>query len=157
MQDETSDVLSALDFLKTLPYADTKQVAMMGWSLGGMVTIFAASQSTGLRAAIDQAGGALHWGQEPAMRLALVRAAGKINIPVLAMDAENDSPESVRIIVQELERRKIPAKLIIYPPYRPPEREGLIPAGHLIFDAPGAHIWANDVLAFLAANLGGTN
>src|SRR5271169_4022511 len=39
MQAETDDVLAALDFLKTVPYADTGRVGIMGWSLGGIVTV----------------------------------------------------------------------------------------------------------------------
>jgi len=35
---EVEDALSALEFLKTLPYVDMNRVGMMGWSHGGFIT-----------------------------------------------------------------------------------------------------------------------
>ena len=40
---EVVDVLSALDYLKTLPYVDMDRVGMMGWSHGGFITILNAT------------------------------------------------------------------------------------------------------------------
>jgi dienelactone hydrolase len=39
---ETADVFAAVDYLRTLPFADTKRIGIMGYSLGGAVTMFAA-------------------------------------------------------------------------------------------------------------------
>ena len=36
---EVVDVLSAFDYLKTLPYVDMDRVGMMGWSHGGYITV----------------------------------------------------------------------------------------------------------------------
>ena len=156
MRAETEDVLAGADYLKTVPYADTKRMGIMGWSLGGIVTIFAAGNSRLFQVAVDQAGASLTWDSSPAMRHALLDAAKRIEIPTLAMDAENDrSTESVRAVTQELEKRKIPARLIIYPPYTPPEPPGNVAPGHLIFAAPGAHLWEKDLKAFLAEHLNG--
>ena len=35
---EVDDVLSAVDYLATLPYVDTKRMGIMGWSHGGFIT-----------------------------------------------------------------------------------------------------------------------
>ena len=36
---EVDDVMSAFDYLKTLPHVDTDRVGMMGWSHGGYITL----------------------------------------------------------------------------------------------------------------------
>lgn len=49
---EVVDVLSALDYLKTLPYVDMDRVGMMGWSHGGLITVLnATSPNPPIRAA----------------------------------------------------------------------------------------------------------
>lgn len=77
VEEETDDVLAVVEFVKALPYADTKRMAVMGWSIGGIVSVFAASQSSAFRVAVDQAGGALTWDQSHAMQQALREAAGR--------------------------------------------------------------------------------
>src|SRR3977135_411812 len=44
-QAETDDVLAGVEYLRTLSYVDTKRLAVMGWSFGGVVTMFAAARS----------------------------------------------------------------------------------------------------------------
>jgi dienelactone hydrolase len=151
MQEETDDVLAALEFLKTVPSADSTRIAVMGWSLGGIVSVFAASRSAAFQAVVDQAGAALTWDSSPAIQKAMKEAAAAIHVPLLAMDAANDrTTEAVKAVVQEVQRRNLPVKLIVYPPYQPPESAGRIAPGHLIFAAPGAHIWEADLKQFLA-------
>ncbi len=41
---EVDDALSALDYLKTLPYVDMERVGMMGWSHGGYITVLNATK-----------------------------------------------------------------------------------------------------------------
>ncbi|MBM3908369.1 MAG: S9 family peptidase [Gemmatimonadetes bacterium] len=49
---EVDDVLSALDFLRTLGYVDMDRIGMMGWSHGGYITILNATKTgTPLKAA----------------------------------------------------------------------------------------------------------
>jgi dienelactone hydrolase len=155
LQQETDDVLASLDYLKTIKQADTNRTAVMGWSLGGIVSVFAAGRSPVFRAVIDQAGAALTWDRSPAIQKALRKAAGQVHVPVLALDAQNDrTTEAVKAVVHEVEKQKIPAKLIIYPPFTPPAGASPdIAPGHLIFTSAGAHIWENDVTSFLAENL----
>src|SRR5207237_1186699 len=58
VQEETDDVLAVVEFLKALPYADTKRVAVMGWSIGGFVSGLPAGGARGLRVVVVRAGGA---------------------------------------------------------------------------------------------------
>ncbi|MCX5756378.1 MAG: prolyl oligopeptidase family serine peptidase [Gemmatimonadetes bacterium] len=49
---EVVDVISAMDYLKTLPYVDMGRVGMMGWSHGGYITMLnATTAGHGLKAA----------------------------------------------------------------------------------------------------------
>jgi dienelactone hydrolase len=49
---EVDDALSALEFLKTLPYVDMDRIGMMGWSHGGFITFLNATKpATPLKAA----------------------------------------------------------------------------------------------------------
>src|SRR5579864_5880882 len=97
VQEETDDVLAAVEFVKTLPYAETTRMGVMGWSFGGIVSVFAASRSGAFRVVVDQAGAALTWDRSPEMQKALKEAAGKIRAPLLGMVAENDrTTESVK-------------------------------------------------------------
>ena len=154
VQQETDDMLAAVEFVKALPYADTHRMGVMGWSFGGIVSVFAASRSTAFRAVVDQAGAALTWDRSPAMQAALKEAAGKIQIPLLGMVAKNDrTTESVEAVVHEAEAHGATAKLIVYPPFRPQDAAGVAP-GHMIFGREGWQLWEEDVKQFLGKNLG---
>src|SRR5437667_403997 len=115
VQEETDEVLAVVEFLKALPYADTKRVAVMGWSIGGIVSVLAASRSSAFRVVVDQAGGALTWDQSHAMQQALKEAAAKIRIPLQGMVAKKDrTTESVKTVVHEAEEHGATAKLIVF-------------------------------------------
>jgi len=153
VQEEADDVLAVVEFVKALPYADTKRMAVMGWSIGGIVSVFAASQSAAFRAVVDQAGGALTWDQSHAMQQALKEAAGKVRIPLLGMVAKNDrTTESVKAVVHEAEANGATAKLIVYPAFTPRDAGG-VPPGHMIFGREGWKIWEEDLKEFFSKNL----
>ncbi len=155
VQEETDDVLAAAEFVKTLPYADATRIGVMGWSFGGIVSVFAASRSSTFRVVVDQAGAALTWNRSPSMQQALTDAAGHIRVPLLGMVAENDqTTESVKAVVKETGKRKAPVKLIVYPRFTPRENPSHVAPGHMIFAAEGAHIWETDLKEFLAQYLG---
>lgn len=149
VQEETDDMLAAVEFVKTLPYADAKRMGVMGWSFGGIVSVFGASRSTAFRAVVDQAGAALTWDRSPSMQAALKEAAGKIRIPLLGMVAKNDrTTESVKAVVREAEKHGAAARFIEYPEFKPQDAAGVAP-GHLIFGKEGWKIWEGDVVEFL--------
>jgi len=156
-QSEADDVLAAVNYLKGDPSINMKKVALMGYSLGGQVSVFAASRSDAFVALINQAGGSLGWNGNPLLQQALVDAARKLRIPSLNMVAENDATtEAVRRVSEAARASGTAAELIIYPPYFPPESmpeiapSGFSTApGHWIFRPAGLPIWEKDALAFL--------
>lgn len=152
---EATDVAAGIEYLRTVPFADLHRVAIMGWSLGGLVSILAASDRNDFRAMIDQAGGSLAWKLSPALRSELPRAARLVKAPSLCMDAENDATtDAVRTVGQAIRDARIYEKTIIYPAFTPSSNPSNIAPGHLIFSAEGMPIWQNDVLVFLKAHMG---
>jgi len=122
----------------------------MGWSFGGIVSVFAASRSTLFRAVVDQAGGALSWDGSPELQSALKDAAGKIRIPLLGMVAENDrTTKSVKVVIEEAKKHGANARLIVYPSFKPHENPNGIAPGHMIFSAQGISLWQSDLDEFL--------
>ena len=155
VQEETDDVLAAAQFVKTLPYADGARIGVMGWSFGGIISVFAASRSSAFRAVVDQAGAALTWDRSPEMQKALRAAAGKIRVPLLGMVAENDrTTESVKLAVREAEAHGVATKLVVYPAFTPRENAGPVAPGHMIFGKEGWRIWEADVKEFLGKYMG---
>ena len=154
VQEETDDMLAAVEFVKTLPYADATRMGVMGWSFGGIVSVFGASRSSAFRVVVDQAGAALTWDHSPAMQVALKDAAKKVRVPLLGMVAKNDrTTESVKAVVREAEAHGSQTKLIVYPPFTPQDTAGVAP-GHMIFGREGWRVWEADVKEFLAKYLG---
>lgn len=154
VQEETDDVLAAVEFVKTLPYVDAARMGVMGWSFGGITSVFAASRSGVFRVVIDQAGAALTWDHSPEMQKALKEAAGKVRAPLLGLVAENDrTTESVKAVVREAEKHGTTAKLIVYPAFGPRETANGIAPGHMIFGVEGWRIWEGDVKEFLGKYL----
>jgi dienelactone hydrolase len=153
LQAETDDVLAGISYLQTLPFADTKRMAVMGWSFGGIVTMFTASRSSSFRVAVNQAGGALTWNGNPSLRAALIAAAQKSTTPTLFMVAANDrTTSSITTLADIYKARAVPHRAVIYPPFTPAEGGPRV-AGHAIFSAQGAAVWEADVVEFLGRHL----
>ena len=120
LQAESDDVLSALDYIRTLPFVDRSRLGIMGWSFGGIVTMFAVSRSGAFRTAVDQAGGALTWDGSAALRDALLAAAHQVRSPLLMMVAQNDrTTASITTLATALQTQNPATELIIYPPFTP--------------------------------------
>ncbi|MGH9830366.1 MAG: alpha/beta hydrolase family protein, partial [Blastocatellia bacterium] len=85
LKEETTDVLAGITYLTGLQFVDTHRMAIMGWSLGGIISVFAASERNVFRAMIDQAGGALSWNLSPLLQQDLPEAASLIKAPSLCM------------------------------------------------------------------------
>src|SRR5262245_4296415 len=156
LDQETEDVLAAVDFLRRQAFVDAKCLGIMGWSFGGIVTMFAVSRSTAFVVAVDQAGGALTWNGNPDIRAALTAAAQKTTTPTLLQVAENDrTTDSITTVAKILEKRGVPHRMVIYPPFTAGESSsfGAGAAGHTVFSERGRHVWSADVLEFLGRYL----
>jgi dienelactone hydrolase len=150
LEAETDDALAAVEFLGTVPFVDRSRLGIVGWSLGGIVTLFAIARSRSFRAAIDQAGGALTWRSSPALQVALTEAVRRATCPVLLLDAENDAaPEAIPALSRAMDAAALPHKTIVYPAYMPPQPTRGTAPGHAIFGAEGIPIWGKDALSFL--------
>ena len=153
LQAETDDVLAAIPYLQSLQYADTKRMAVMGWSFGGIVTMFAASRSGAFAAAVNQAGAALSWDGNPSLRAALIAAAEKSATPALFMVAANDrTTSSITTLADIYKARGIPHRAVIYEPFTPTQGRPAAP-GHAVFSAQGTAVWEADVVRFLDRHL----
>ena len=156
LQAETDDVLAAIDYLRTVPFADTSRIGIMGWSFGGIVTMLAASRSTAFVVAVDQAGGALTWDGNAYVRRAVVAAAEKSMAPTLFMVAKNDRTIlSITTPAEIFKTRQIPYRMVIYEPFTPAEGTRVMAPGHALFSEQGASVWESDLVQFLSRYLGG--
>jgi carboxymethylenebutenolidase len=156
LDEETDDVLAAVEFLRTQAFVDTKRLGVMGWSFGGIVTMFAVSRSNAFAVAVDQAGGALTWNGNPDVRTALTAAAQKSTTPTLLQVAENDrTTESITTVAKILEKRGVPHQMVIYLPFAALAGQafGTGAPGHMVFAERGTSVWSTDVLEFLARYL----
>ena len=154
---ETEDVFAAVDYLRTLPFADMKRIGIMGHSLGGIVTMFAIGRSTTFAVAINQAGAAGAWNISAEMRSSLIAAAEKAKTPALLMVAQNDrTTDSITTLAEIYKKRGMAHRMVIYEPFTPQStaRAATEAPGHDVFRAHGVHVWERDVIEFLARYLG---
>ena len=157
LDEETDDVLAAVDYLRAQAFVDAKRIGVMGWSFGGIVTMFAVSRSQAFAVAVNQAGGALTWNGNPDVRTALTAAAQKSSTPTLLQVAENDrTTDSITTVGEILKNRSVPHRTVIYPPFAAvQQRQSLTTGapGHMVFAERGVSVWAADVLEFLGQYL----
>lgn len=148
---EANDVLAATAWLRRQSYVQKKRVALLGWSLGGSVTVMAASRGD-YCAAVDQAPAAMSWKSSPEMQVALKKAAGRMRVPLLSMVAENDAGTDSALAVDSAVPAATPHDRIIYPTFHPATPRAGIPDGHLLFGPASGGIgrWKDDVLRWLA-------
>jgi dienelactone hydrolase len=154
LQQEADDVIASLSYLPMLPAVDPKRIAIAGWSLGGIVTMFAIARSKAFKVAVNEASGALTWNRSPTLQKALTEAAKAAKIPVLFLDAQNDATtDAVSTLAKAMQATGVPHELKIYPPFTPTTNPDNIAPGHLVFSAEGVPIFGKDVTAFLGKYL----
>ena len=145
---EMGDALSALKFLRALPYVDAKDVALVGHSFGGSLTVLIAEREPNLRAVVVFSGAGYSFDRSPELRARLLAAVDHIAAPVFFIHAENDySLSSGKVLDARRQQIGKPHRLKIYPPI-----------GHTVDDGHdflhlGVNIWEPDVFAFLDENM----
>jgi len=141
---EMADALSGLKFLRALPYVDAGDVAAVGHSFGGSLTVLLAEREPSLRAIVVFSGSGHSFDRSPQLRTRLLAAVDHIAVPVFFIHAENDySLSSGKVLDARREQIGKPHRLKIYPPI-----------GHTLDDGHdflhlGVSIWEPDVFAFL--------
>jgi hypothetical protein len=91
----------------------------------------------------------LSWNNNPLLQKRLLQSLQGIDIPVLLLQPARDaSLEPSRVLGAEAARLGKPFTSKVYPDTGPEDERG-----HCFGGAKGMHVWADDVKAFLAANL----
>jgi carboxymethylenebutenolidase len=122
---EMSDALAGLAFLRALPEVDARDIAIVGHSFGGSLTLLMAERDPALRAVVVFAGSALSWERSPPLRARLLAAVGRLAAPVFFIEAANDySVAPGEALDAELGRLGKPHRLKIYPPVGKTAEEG---------------------------------
>jgi hypothetical protein len=114
------------------------------------MTLLAADENLGLRAAIPFAPGAMAWANV-SLQDKLVGATQSVRVPTFILQAQNDynlGPTHVLGPIV-LGNNVLPHEAKVYPPY------GTTPAdGHARFATEGFTVWGPDVLTFIRQAFG---
>ena len=133
-----------LAFLRALPRVDARDVAVIGHSFGGSLTLLMAEREPDLRAAVIFSGAGYSWDRSPELRARLLTAVEHIGMPVFFIYAANDySVASGKALDAKLQQLGKPHLLKIYAPI------GQTPDDGHAFPFLGVKIWEPDVFAFL--------
>ena len=146
---QSDDVIAAVQYVAALPDVDQMRVATIGCSFGGIESVFAAEQGTGLVAAVDFAGAAMSWAGQPPLQRRMITAVRNAKVPILFIQAENDFDTTPsKVLSESMKEAGKPMQVHIYPPYGTSHRDGHGFCGASFKnDHPK---WGDEVLTFLA-------
>ncbi len=137
--------MAAIAWVGTLPYVDAKHVAVVGCSLGGIESLFAAERGTGIVAAVDFAGAAMTWASAPPLQDRMKLAARNAKVPVFFIQAENDFDTAPSLVLSnEMKLAGKPMRVHIFPPHGVTHEEG-----HAFCLGGKTPLWGDEVLDFL--------
>jgi dienelactone hydrolase len=154
IQTDATDLLAAVEYLRTRSFVDPDRVAVGGHSVGGIVSVLAGARDPKLRAVISLAGG-FAWRDNlrgetstPFVDSAWKESARTMTAPVLILWSKNDTLLEVDV-GRDLEKRLRAAgkrvEMIVYPAYGQ--------NGHFMFNrADGTSVFSADLLRFLKDN-----
>jgi dienelactone hydrolase len=142
--EEMSDALSGLAFLRALPEVDARDVATIGHSFGGSLTLLLAEREPNLRAVVIFSGAGYSWDRSAPLRARLLDAVAHVTAPIFFIHAANDfSLSAGKALDARLEQLGKPHRLKLYPPV------GHTPEDGHSFLYLGMNTWEPDVFAFL--------
>jgi dienelactone hydrolase len=145
---EMADARAALAFLRARPFVDAGDVALVGHSFGGSLTLLMAEREPNLRAVVVFSAAGYSFDRSPELRARLLAAVDHIAAPVFFIHAENDySLSSGKVLDARRELIGKPHRLKIYPPIG-----DTVDEGHDFLHL-GVNIWEPDVFAFLGDNM----
>jgi carboxymethylenebutenolidase len=145
---EMADARAALAFLRARPYVDARDVALIGHSFGGSLTVLMAERDPSLRAVVVFSAAGYSFDRSSELRARLVAAVDHIAAPIFFIHAENDySLSSGKVLDARRELIGKPHRLKIFPPIGETVDEG-----HDFLHL-GVNIWEPDVFAFLGDNM----
>ncbi|MEJ0037343.1 MAG: dienelactone hydrolase family protein [Gammaproteobacteria bacterium] len=141
--DQLSDHLAAFEWLRHQSFVEPGQVAAMGNSFGGIITVLAAER-VAFCAVVDAAGGAQTW--SPELRARLAGSVRQSQAPIFFFQAENDyTTAPTEVLGKEMHEAGKPSVVKIYPAF------GSSAADGHSFAWRGSDIWEVDVFRFLDA------
>ena len=138
------DALNGLKVLRGLPDVDKRRVAVAGEGFGGSLTLILAERDPSLRAAVAFSCAGPSWQRSPLLRARLISAVSQTRVPILFLQAANDSTLAPgKALAAEMARLGKPHELRIEPRLYPASSEGRSAA------SAGIRLWETDVFRFL--------
>jgi dienelactone hydrolase len=154
-EEETGDVIAALDYLSALPYVNKERVGVGGVSLGGLVSVMAAARDPRFKALISMAGGYRQSGYRGAdeawgpLQGIWEESARRIHVPVLILWSKNDmllERDVGRELEKDLRLAGKRVEMTVYPEFQQ--------NGHYLFSRPeGYPLFVPDAMRFLDRHL----
>jgi carboxymethylenebutenolidase len=146
--DSLDDALAGVAFLQTAPAIDRKRIAIVGHSLGGVLTLLSGERDRAIRAEVTFGAAANSWKLATELRPRVLAAVGKTSAPILLIHAANDYDTTPGTdISAELDRLHKPHLLKIYPGIGNSTDDG----HNLLYLA--INEWESDVFRFLDDNV----
>jgi len=146
--EELDEANAGFALLRSLPKVDPKRLAVAGHSFGGSLTLIFGARDTAIRALVVFGAAAASWAQSPQLRARLMTAVDHVAAPVMFIHAANDySVAPGEALAAEMQRRKKPHMLKIYPAFGATVREG---HSLVYLNVPA---WEHDVFRFLDEHL----
>ena len=144
LDDEYTDVLAALDWMRRRPEVDPDRIAMLGSSFGGVMVMLAAGRRAPFRAGVSFAGPSITWPDAPALQTALLDAMRTAEVPMFLIQAFDDvCLTPTYVLGAALAGRGAAHEVRIYGPL------GETPGdGHGVFNK-AVEQWLPDVVRFL--------